>query len=204
MVLTTAEVRWFYDGRVPGEFRAWFVGLSDHVRSEPVRVDHYLPVDDTDTLGIKFREGRIEVKQRLAPPRRIALGCGVGTLELWRKWGFSLAQIDGVQEMPELCNTWTPVEKQRLLCDYRIGPAGEIEPLEAPDLTIPTCSVELTDVRARTKTAWTLAFEADGPMEALTPTLAHVARKVLSTAGGAEMEREHSYGYPRWLQLIQP
>lgn len=203
MVLNTAEVRWCYSGEMPFHLRDWFLGLDDDARSEPPRVDHYLLVRDTDALGIKFREGRIEVKQRFGDPRRATFRVGAtGTIEQWRKWGFPLASAGEERANLEAMDAWMAVEKDRWLRDYRVDAKGTIWLLEAPDLTIPTCSVELTSVRVQGWQGWTLAFEAAGPAATLVPTLEQVAGQVLSTLDDFELRPQDAFGYPRWLQII--
>lgn len=202
VLLTTVEVRWFFNGSAPAEMHAWFDQQAAAVTSEPRRVDYYLSVRDTDALGIKFREGRIEVKQRAHSSCRVDFGHDqVGAVERWRKWGFPLAAVESGTRLEEL-DGWVAVAKRRRLCDYRVDAAGRIALLEAPDPPIPTCSVELTDVSACGQAAWTLAFEAAGPSEMLAPTLSRVARYVLTTCSGCALRFEHSFGYPQWLRLI--
>jgi hypothetical protein len=202
VLLTTVEVRWFFAGSAPADMHTWFVQHSAAVTSEPRRVDHYLLVRDTDALGIKFREGRIEVKQRVHSLYHIDFGRDqVGAVECWRKWGFPLASVESGTPLEEL-DAWVAVAKRRWLCDYRIDAEGRLAPLEAPDPTIPTCSVELTDICTGGQAAWTLAFEAAGPSELLEPTLRRVARHVLATCSDCELRLEHSFGYPQWLRLI--
>ncbi|MBN1248890.1 MAG: hypothetical protein JXC32_14610 [Anaerolineae bacterium] len=202
MVLKTAEVRWFYMGIVPSRLLAWFVAPDDRVTSEPPRTDHYLLVKDTDALGIKYREGRIEVKQRLGSSRHVVFSEDTaGLVEQWQKWGFPLESAAEDCATLEALDAWVAVEKARWLRDYRIDSDGRISVLDVPDLSIPSCSVELADLRVGDQRAWTLAFEAVGPTGTLTHTLERVARQVLGTLGGYALRAADSYGYPRWLQI---
>ena len=63
-MFATAEVRWFYEGAVSPEVLEWFEQGELTPEEQPYRVDYYLRLSDRDSLGIKLREGRIEVKQR--------------------------------------------------------------------------------------------------------------------------------------------
>jgi hypothetical protein len=203
LVLETAEVRWFFEGTTPSALRAWFLGLDGDLNAEAPRTDHYLLIQQTDALGIKFREGRIEVKQRSRSPERSAFGQDQsGSLEHWRKWGFPLASVGEHQASLETLDAWIAVTKTRWVRDYRIGPLGTLLPLERPDLSIAACSVELADVQALDTDAWTLAFEATGPAVTLAATLENVARQILNSLEDRSLVAKNSYGYPRWLQRL--
>lgn len=60
----TAEVRWFHRGKVPLDVMAWFLRLHGEPEEPGHRVDYYLRLSDADALGIKLRDGRIEIKTR--------------------------------------------------------------------------------------------------------------------------------------------
>src|SRR2546427_2690824 len=58
---TTAEVRWFFEGQVPDEIEQWFCRSNLALKAAP-REDHYLLFPAVLGLGLKMREGRLEVK----------------------------------------------------------------------------------------------------------------------------------------------
>ena len=62
--LSTTEVRWFRRGSIPQSVRQWFSTLGRQPEFQPPRLDYYLRLLDGDALGIKIREGKVEVKQR--------------------------------------------------------------------------------------------------------------------------------------------
>ncbi|NIV28827.1 MAG: hypothetical protein GWN58_04720, partial [Anaerolineae bacterium] len=61
----TLEARWFMRGSIPHEVREWFARGEPAPIHEPPRMDHYLRLQRSNALGIKLREGRLEIKQRL-------------------------------------------------------------------------------------------------------------------------------------------
>ena len=214
MLFTTVEVRWFRCGEVPEPLRDWFLEERAHVTEEPPRVDHYLLVTATDGLGIKYREGRMEVKQRSAAPRVVSFGGGaVGTVARWRKWSFPLAAAVEARETLDAHGAWWAVKKSRLLRDYRIDVDGAIIPVSESNGPEARCSVELSQVEVIGQRWWTLGFEASGPPATLSESLERVTRYILrrmataldasSGSSGADfLGRDISFGYPRWLQEL--
>src|SRR2546428_8912820 len=60
-MFTTAEVRWFFEGPVPDEIEQWLC-RSNLTLKAATREDHYLLFPAVLGLGLKLREGRLEVK----------------------------------------------------------------------------------------------------------------------------------------------
>ncbi len=206
-VLSTAEVRWFHKGKTPAKLRSWFRKLAakDGVEAEPqpLRIDHYLLERDTDALGIKFREGRVEVKQRQGERRLISFGPGWdGYVETWRKWGFPLADAQRRGEAFESLDDWIAVRKKRRVITYSISPKGKLIALSGDADAESGCSVELTQVRVKKTLWWTLGFEAKGRPEKLESTLELVARAVLNGSAPPTFGPTDSFGYPGLLQTL--
>jgi hypothetical protein len=113
-VFPTAEVRWFGPGAIPPAIRNWFRSGERQPLAEPVRVDHYLCLPGIDALGVKIRQGRIEIKQRTSQQgivqfqERIA-----GLVEHWLKWSLELA-VDDAAITAELTSQpdWLAVQKE--------------------------------------------------------------------------------------------
>ncbi|MCJ7551433.1 MAG: hypothetical protein MUQ30_17320 [Anaerolineae bacterium] len=199
-MLSTAEVRWFHAGKIPAKLRSWFRKLA--ATAEPQRIDHYLLERDTDAVGIKFREGRVEVKQRQGERRLISLGPGWdGYVESWSKWGFPLADAQRRGKAFESFDNWIAVQKKRRVITYRISPKGKLIALPGDAGGEYGCSVELTQVRVMKTLWWTLGFEAKGHPESLESTLEQVARAVLSGSAPPTFEPTDSFSYPGWLQV---
>lgn len=200
VLLTTAEVRWFYRGDVPSRFREWF--LDDGLAStESLRTDQYLLGSGTEGLGIKFRNGRIEIKQRFGQPESMVLTDGAsGIVECWRKWGFPVSSANKNRALLETQDAWMSIQKTRMVHDYRLDFSDALAPVIPSDKADRMCSVELTDVCIENESWWTLAFEALGPADNLRHTLTCVARHVLRPLDWADLELANSQSYPRWLQ----
>src|SRR5207302_10844196 len=59
-MFTTAEVRWFFEGPIPDEIEQW--SCSSLALDAAPREDHYLLFPAALCLGLKLREGWLEIK----------------------------------------------------------------------------------------------------------------------------------------------
>ena len=204
----TLEVRWFYPGPLPGRVLEALQARSCLPALLPARRDHYLLLEGEPALGIKLREGNVEVKQRQEAPRQVEVGPGaVGWVARWRKWSFPLVQGGAPNAAPlehllVPASAWVAVEKKRRLQRYRLGSGLQADsvPLEAPAQQ--GCEFELSRVWAGGEAWWSVCFEAFGPGPRLEQALLAVAAKVLEPGWPVALEREQSFGYPAWLQNV--
>jgi hypothetical protein len=191
-------------------------------------VDRYLRLPGLDGLGIKLREGRIEIKQRQRkygvlhlpgdtplherPPQRDAqdkelepgnasAGRAVGQVESWRKWSFGLANRP-LARLATPAASWIAVRKARSLRIYQIGENQRVVPLATGDDALQGCSMELTDVEVFGQAWWTLGLEAFGDESALQEGLLTVAGHVVASHLPVALDVQDSYGYPKWLDLV--
>jgi hypothetical protein len=203
-VYPTAEVRWFYQGTMPPAFLAWFQGFGHAPEEEPTRVDYYLRLVGTDSLSIKVREGRVEVKQRYE-------GCSIvqfhqrvaGRVGLWRKWSFGLVEAVSQDPHPETVGPqWVSVEKKRTLRRYRLDGKRVVAaaPGEVPDQG---GDLELTRVRVGREEWWSVGLEAYGAEPVLESTLLLVAEYVMAPTQPPSLAAGNSYGYPEWLLHLE-
>jgi hypothetical protein len=200
----TLEVRWFYRGAVPPEVDAWFQRGPGKVERHPSREDHYLRITDTDALGIKLREGRVEVKQRAHEHGTLRFHERVsGAVEHWRKWSFQLAAARSALSSIAVPPTpWIAVRKRRLLRTYRLTTDKCVVPVSTPQNIGQACELELTSVRVVGQDWWTLAFEAFGDESALKEQLVLVARHVFAVDEAPSFHAPESCGYADWLRRI--
>lgn len=129
--LKTREVRWFLPKPWP-DLVQWFEGLSVDAYSREVREDRYLLLPRQVALGVKVREGRLELKYRIGTPGRVWVAPGVpGRLEEWEKFSLQ-TEADGPCTIEGgVAAGWLPVLKRRLVT---LVTAGEDGPsFHAPD-----------------------------------------------------------------------
>ena len=201
----TLEVRWFMRGSIPQDVREWFARGEPPPIHEPPRVDHYLCLPRSNALGIKLREGRIEIKQRLHQYGNIRFHRRVtGAIEHWRKWSMPLATMgEGLAEILVPESSWIAVRKERMLRGYRCDAGGQVV-ATGGGYADRGCHMELTGVQAGDRVWWTLAFEAYGAEPSLRGSLASTMAYVLERDGAPmSLDARGSYGYPRWLALLE-
>lgn len=217
-MLSTAEARWFQPGEIPASVLAWFEGEPFPLEIEEPRTDHYLAIRDTDSLGVKLRQGRLEAKQRSYRHGLITFTSNVvGNVEVWRKWGFALAEVaadgagvaaDGAEAAAETAvgedlSAWIAVRKQRRVRSYMLRPDCTVVALPGSVILRQGCSLELSRVSVGPEIWWSLCLEAVGKPATLVETLRTVGRYALASAHSLQLDADASYGYPRWLQVLQ-
>jgi hypothetical protein len=196
-MIVTAEVRWFARGSIPQRVLNWFQDATESSKPPENRVDDYLLMPEVTSLGIKVRQGRIEIKLRKRKYGEIDLGRGVsGQLEQWQKWSLAL---EPVEQFFKPGGNWIPVSKRRYLRKYAIVGESEVHPLPLERFAESGCGVELTAVELFGNRWWTLAFESWGDEVSLTRNLIQTSEYLSITEGAPTLLTIDSYGYPRWL-----
>lgn len=198
----TAEVRWFYHGQIPTAVLTWFEENFEP-ETQPARVDYYLRLrEKADSLGIKLREGKVEVKPRYSQPEVVRFHDRVvGRLALWRKWSFLLDDVDQLDHLITPASSWIDVKKERQMCAYR-RIDDRLVPVSLADDVEQGCEVELAALTIAGRACWSLCFEAYGDEPTLTDTLHLTAKHVLTAAEPPGLDVDNSYSYPGWLNLL--
>lgn len=203
--LPSTELRWFGQGHARGDVLAWFSAMQPEVVVPP-RTDTYMIIDGIDALGIKLREGKIEVKKRVGEARHNFLGRS-GRVSQWLKWSLLVANQDARTGTTTSNTTagvqWIDVEKVRRWVKFRIDPAGNVGEPSHGRIEGTGCAVELTDLQVAGEKWWTLGFESFSDEGGdLTKSLVSVATQVLRSVPGpigAEMQAD----YPEWLRKLR-
>jgi len=186
-MLTSAELRWFKRGKLPQEISKWFQqdDLEGQLQQPEEREDLYLYSPGIEYLGLKLRQGRLEIKWRKAELGVRWFGDRVeGKVEKWGKWlcqdstgeSFQLTDIVGEK-------SWVSVKKVRSQRLYE------------------NCALELTQLNIGGNDWWSLAFEASDD-DSLIDNLKTVANLVFKTYNGLELQAQDSYAYPSWLDIV--
>ncbi len=203
-MLTTYEVRWFYSGNIPENIEYWFKHncLVSQTKLPEKREDVYLYTPQCDYLGIKLRQGVLEIKWRYPDSNKKQFGSVVeGNIEKWKKWrcldsseeSFSLQQIS---DNP----VWIKVEKVRYSQLYTV--VSRSPKAVSTDIEIDNgCSLELTNIVINGNTWWSIALEAFGEDSKLKENLQATANLVFSSYDSFPLQATNSYGYPSLLEL---
>ncbi len=206
--VTTSEVRWFIKGHIPSPIMDWFNKQNGHNEQQPERTDVYLQINNTDTPGIKFREDRFEIKQKITHLGELTSGNVSGNAELWKKWSFE--SIDNKIPLADITKgEWVEVTKSRKLKKFIFTESGEIE--EGFDnFQSDGCNLELTEVTLHQSDEfkssdeinnlwWTLGLETYGQPDQLFQNLKRTFEHLFTPDFPVALYTQQSFGYQKWL-----
>jgi hypothetical protein len=161
-MLTTAEVRWFWQGHCPRQLHEWFFQSGISPGGGQSRTDKYIPQIDQPEINVKARgdDEELEIKGLVA---RTAwpLDALAPHVEIWCEWSCRIPGLRLADAAP------IPIKKTRWirqfdtsnseLVEISLGPdekpkAGSLSPVQG-------CSAELTEVSsANLSEAWKGSF----------------------------------------------
>jgi len=195
----THEVRWFAPGAAPQPVRAWFSSLGKRV-VQPPRIDQYLLGVDA-SLGVKTRQGSLEVKQRTADQGIYSFHSKItGRVESWVKWSFPLATSAAPLNLDSA--SWVSVRKARQLLLYTFSEGGEISLNPPGEYPTPFAGLELTGIQLAEKEPWwTVGLELNSSPETGHHNLLRLAEHVLISPP-TELTNAQSLSYPAWLEKV--
>ena len=212
-MFTTAEVRWFFEGPLPEEVKQWFCRSSLALNPAP-REDHYLLFPAALGLGLKLREGRLEIKHLVESLRvRTFMADVAGTVQVWKKDAYGEPAKEFERLRTSAPHLWIAVRKERTLRRFSLEDAsiGEV-PADRVFLR-DGCNAELTMITVGGSAYWSFNFEAYGNPTRVADFLQQVAIHVLkderrprqfkTNASSADaFSAQHSCSYPEWLEKL--
>ncbi len=194
-MIKSREVRWFFE-ESNTHLAHWFRSQGvDFTHLQP-RIDYYHKATLSKALGIKIREGRLEMKHRVSGPYSGELFNGhLVDFEEWIKWGFELIEDDPEiqvilesREHPD----WLAVEKQRMAIIFGLDQRGESQISGSVQFPERGCQAEYTELKILGKTWYTFGLEWFGePWTDLSPELVNL----IFTAVVLQTENIRSYPY---------
>ncbi len=198
----TTEIRWFLKGRIPFKVGEWFENCPGEWHAQPQRTDYYYRLREGKSLGIKIRQGRIELKERTSSPEIVHIQRNViGVIEDWRKWGLELSEELDVENWQHFSGrSWLPVKKSRRLRMY--GLASDSTLISQEFIQGSVCQVELTSVFVQNSMWWSLGLESSGVQANRKETFLDVANELLRNVEGFRLLKDDSMSYPEWLRAI--
>jgi hypothetical protein len=196
----TLEVRWFVEGSPPAPVVDWIESLG--AEAETTRTDLYLVSDDPG-MNVKLREGKVQTKHRIGDRTPITFAETVrGVQERWVKWSFPTVEQHHDLFEDDPTGLWVPVHKERLRLE--IAPDEQtalLDPMIEPDPA--EAKIELTEVRALERRAWTICMEAEGRPEALPGTLQQMGNYLFGEGHPPALTADQSFGYAQWIQRLK-
>jgi hypothetical protein len=198
MPLVTCEMRWLLEGPLPGKALRWFENDPQPI-APPPREDRYLVLPGVTDMGIKRREGRIEIKGRIAVLGSHVIAPGIeGSAERWCKWTYDAASIAaGWFEGKDAI----VVGKSRMQKHYWLEPGGLAQASAKRDLPRRGFSLELTRIRLAAGDHWSLGIEAAPDDATMLTDLLRAISGVLRDFP-MSLSRSCSLSYPEWLARL--
>lgn len=156
--LISAEIRWFFEGRMEDEARHW-IEQEPKVSLPEERVDIYFVYPNSTKCGIKLREERLEVKALSRKEKRIHFLKGLnGEIELWEKFVINKLNFR-VSSFDQKANNIVRVKKKRWRCLWK-WTKGELSRYSSESAIVEGCQLELTSIEIDKKYFWSLGFES--------------------------------------------
>lgn len=189
-MITTVEVRWFFEGVSPDP-----PTIFGEVLPPTTRTDWY--VRSGPRCGIKLREGNVDVKVLDREVGELELDRIQGGIEEWRKWTY-MGDPSDEAIFPFLTrDDWIAVSKARRLIAFGVedGLVTRADSVERAD-----CQAEWTNLRLEGSDWLTIGLEAYGNGKPLEVIVESVARFILPRLSETvALRRESSMSYPEWL-----
>lgn len=215
--LASHEVRWFLEGKASQHesLKRWFETTAPIQKSPGVgppvwkgrlddQPDVYLLVPGSDDMGIKWREGELQVKGRVSSlGRQVFCGRHQGEVERWVKWSYAntpAAYRRLFVAGKETGLVTAAVRKIRALRKVRLdtltGKAQEVDPRTFVDRGL---GFELTDLEVAEKAYCSLAFEAFPDDSAMDAAFTKAVEAFVDGLTAFDLTAAHSQSYPAFL-----
>jgi len=220
-MLASIEVRWFFDRDALSTpiVEGWIENESPYGDAGPIpkdvlwrerlekKPDVYALVPGAADMGIKWREGELQVKARREDCGLSAFEGGLqGRVERWLKWSYKGQSIEAAFrpwfEKSARGPRIVEVAKYRALRKIQIdarGKATEVRPDTFPGRAV---AVEVTALEVLGARYWSIGLEAFPDDSGMSPALAEVANKFLSRLRGVPLTAANTDSYPSWLAKL--
>jgi hypothetical protein len=219
MPLMSHEVRWFFPGEVARfpELQDWIKTAKPFVDEGQVaapaaegrlddKPDVYLLVPGADDIGIKWREGQLQVKGRMARRGLQRFGSRFyGAVEVWAKWSYQGGDIKRAFEgwFGASAATWETVDvrKTRTLRKVRLDSRRKFVEVSKDAYPDRGLGVELTDLEIGGQRYCSLGFEAFPDDTEMADSFTAVVNAWLDDLAKthAVLAEHQSMGYPEFL-----
>ena len=212
-MVSSHEVRWFLEGSIEQhpELRRWVeTGAADPKWTGRLggKPDVYLVVPGAADMGIKWREGQLQIKglESAMGTQKFA-GQHEGQVERWIKWSYEGKSIEDAFSRwftDESATTRTvEVFKTRCLRKVRISPFSQT-PIEVDSQTQIDRggALEVTDLRVGSNAYTSVAFEAFPNDPGMHADFTVFVNAFLGKLTGVELTASNSLSYPAWLKAL--
>lgn len=159
------EIRWFTQTE-DSAISKWFARNGQTFANTESRTDFYLPLPGKEDIGIKLREGNIEIKQRINQPEKGKISASAeGYFEDYIKWSFSTADEDELSREIIQKNRyeWLKVRKERMGFKLQETEEAKTSMVNISEYIPYGCQVEYTRISLNKKTWYSFGLEWFGP-----------------------------------------
>ncbi len=191
----TKEMRWFLPHEVP-ELNRWLDRCPKSTVEQ--RTDYYLELH-SDDIGIKIRQGNIEIKKRTSQRSRGCLNDTIwGCYDHFEKWSFEGDTKDAafLEVVDDRCAEWVPVSKSRKLVQLTQGHEA-IMPTTLNRNVDYGCQVEYAEIEVYGERWYTVGLEWFG-----NECMELDARTITNMFGNTKLHMTQSHGYPSFLAKL--
>jgi hypothetical protein len=189
----TAEARWFLKGEYQ-PVEKWFRQNGKKFKNEWSEHDCYLSLEGSQSLSLKIREKRVEIKQRTHHESFTFGNTHQGYLEHWIKWEKPLHDKSDAAHIFQ--ERLIEVKKERLLLFFSVQnnavKFSKAKPEEG-------CQIELSKVKLLNKAFTSLAFEAFGSAQNLKRYLMATSAFAFSSFEISALPLRESMNYPMMI-----
>jgi len=202
-MLKTTEVRWFQKSTTWPDVEAWFKMGAMDATIEPFRVDYYLSMPFEEELGIKVRDGKLEIKRRVHDDGVHSFSDRVsGYVSTWRKWSFPLVNSEEFLESTK--EPWIKIGKDRTVRKFQAIEHDQIEEVHPRSLAIRGCILEFTRLTDMRDSFWcSIGIEAFGDFaESKENNVKSFLAKLIKETRCPILPVEISMDYPSWLSFL--
>jgi len=215
--LASQEVRWFFEGPASSHqpLKQWHETVAPLPKRGEVGPPHwkgrldgqpdtYLLVPGSDDMGIKWREGELQVKGRVSSIGTLVFGGRhQGKVERWMKWSYantprSYQEIFAGKSGSGLVTV--SVRKTRALRKVRLDTlTGKSEEVDAKTVIDRGLGFELSDLEVAGKAYCSLAFEAFPDDSGLHAAFTQTVDAFTDGLTAMKLTAADSRSYPAWL-----
>lgn len=216
------EVRWFFQGKTNQHesLKNWFETVAPVQRHPGVgppewkgrlddQPDIYLLVPGSDDMGIKWREGKLQIKGRVAClGTQVFCGRHQGVVERWMRWSYTNTPAPYQRLFvagKEMDLVTVSVRKTRALRKVRLDTlTGEAQEVDVKTHVDHGLGFELTDLEVAGKYYCSLAIEAFPNDSAMNAAFTRAIEAFVVELTDLDLTAAHSGSYPAWLGGIIP
>jgi hypothetical protein len=201
-VLESIEIRWFYKGQIPNKLYQLFSNSNLQTKPE-LRTDYYLLIENCDSLGIKLRNSRLEIKWLKKREHFDFSKKNIeGNQERWIRWEWN--DTNSFNEILRFIqvnkdNPWVKIDKKRIQKKFSIFDNSLVEiPLENAHFDF---SIELTQLKVYEHLWWSIGcdtFQNKNDVRFFIQLIEQYTDEQFRKS----LKSDSSYGYPKWISKI--